>query len=119
MASLRRRELTYINRCAILLTPKLPYIAWANSLDTTGPRFDDTAFDKDGPAVFLIPSVDYLDDAQGFIHANFNVFFEHWLDSWCTDQSCWPHPRTWQMFQEWFDWHVHSVVMDAADAPLG
>ena len=67
MASLRRRELTYINRCAILLTPKLPYIAWANSLDTTGPRFDDTAFDKDGPAVFLIPSVDYLDDAQGFI----------------------------------------------------
>jgi hypothetical protein len=102
----------------MLFTPKLPYVAWANSLDTTGPRFDDTAFDTDGPAVFLIPSLDDLDDAQAFIHANFHVFFEHWLHAWCTDASRWPSPRTWPTFQAWFDWHVHSMVMDAADAPL-
>jgi hypothetical protein len=118
MDALRRRELTSINRWAMQCTPKLPYIAWANNLDTTGPRFDDTAFDTDGPAVFLIPNFDDFDDAQAFMHANFNVFFEHWLHAWCTDASRWPSPRTWQMFQAWFDWRVHSFVLDAADAPL-
>jgi hypothetical protein len=114
----RRRGLLLLNRCAIVLTPKAPYVAWANSLDTTGVRCDDTVFANDRPAVFLIPALDHFDRARDFIYINFHAFFESWLTSWCTDQSRWPHPRTWQMFQEWFEWHVHSMVLDAADEPL-
>jgi hypothetical protein len=37
-----------LNRCAILLTPKQPYVEWADSLDADGPRFSETE-ELEGP----------------------------------------------------------------------
>ena len=111
--------LPMVNRCAILLTPRAPYIAWANSLDDDGPRYeDDDAAADDSRPIFLGPDVDEPGQAARFVDKNFSLFFEEWLESWCTDESQWPKRRTRKMFREWFDVRIFELVHDTLDRPI-
>ena len=111
--------LPMVNRCAILLTPKAPYIAWANSLDEDGPRYEDLdERDTDSRSIYLGPDVEEPGDAARFIDRNFSVFFEEWLESWSLDENQWPKRRTRKMFREWFDVRVFEIVHDTIDRPL-
>jgi len=112
-----RDEATWLNRSAILITPKAPYVAWANSC-FAGPRYDD-AEDGEAPPVFLGPDTQVSnDEVKAFVDDNFDLFFEHWLASWCTDQASWPAQRTLGMFHEWFEVRIASMVIDTVRAPL-
>lgn len=106
-----------VNRCAIVLTARVPFIQWANGLDPEGPRYEECWVD-DGPPIYLGPDADSLDDVMRFIRKNFDLFFEEQLDGWCTDPTLWPQARTYRMFTEWFAVRVHTVVIDTVDAPL-
>ena len=45
--------------------------------------------------------------------------FEAMLEGWVTDEACWPRNRTFEMFQEWFEIQMTSVVEDLdPDEPL-
>ena len=107
----------FLNRCAITLTPKAPYIAWANSLDSEGGRYEDGP-DDEGEPVFLGPEVEQVDDARAFVLANFDFFFETYLEMWWLDAADRPESRTAEMFQEWFDVTISSMVEDVMDEPL-
>lgn len=108
-----------VNRCAILLSPKAPYIAWANSLDTDGPRFEDVDDPADDPRqVFLGPDVEAPGEAAKYVEKHFDMFFEEWLESWCTDPDLWPQNRTRKMFREWFEVRIFELVHDTVEAPL-
>ncbi len=107
----------FLNRCAIVLTPKAPYITWADSLDDHGPRYADMP-DDEGEPVFLGPDCDTIADVHTFVLKNFDYFFEHYLEQWCTDESLWPQRRTRKLFRAWFDVRIHSMVEDVVDAPL-
>jgi hypothetical protein len=109
-------EPTWLNRSAIIITPKAPYIAWANSFDD-GPRYEE-ADDEEGPPVFLGPGTDTVAEVDRFVERHFDLFFEHWLNDWCTDPSLWPQRRTRKMFHEWFDVRIASMVIDTVRAPL-
>ena len=110
-------EPTWLNRSAILITPKAPYVAWANSFPD-GPRFDDPD-DDEAPTVFLGPDTETTnDEVRAFVDENFDLFFEHWLDSWSTDPASWPPNRTVSMFHEWFEVRIASMVIDTVRAPL-
>jgi hypothetical protein len=108
-------EPTWLNRSAIILTPKEPYAAWASSV------FDEpyeTVSDAEGPTVFLGPDADTIDEVAAFVEANFDIFFEHWLFDWCTDPKRWPQNRTLAMFREWFTVRISSMVVDTVREPL-
>jgi hypothetical protein len=109
-------EATWLNRSAIIVTPKAPYVAWANSF-ADGPRFD-ADHDEEGPPVFLGPDMDTNAEVGEFVDEHFDLFFEHWLDAWCTDPALWPKGRTLKMFHEWFDVRISSMVIDTVRAPL-
>jgi hypothetical protein len=111
--------LPMINRCAILLTPKAPYVSWANSLDDDGPRFEELDDPTDDPRqIFLGPDVDAPGAAAKYVEKHFNMFFEEWLECWCTDPALWPQRRTRKMFHEWFDVRIFELVHDTVEAPL-
>ena len=111
--------LPMVNRCAILLTPKQPYRDWANSIDTDGPRFEDTEdYENDTRPLFLGPDVEDPGDAARFVDKNFSLFFEAWLEDWCTDESLWLRRRTRKMFREWFDVSMFEIVYDTIAHPL-
>ena len=105
-----------LNRTAIILIPKQPYVDWANSLDDDGPRFEISEA-NDQLTVFLGPDLDSVDEIDAFVTENFDFFFAHWLFGWSTDPSQWPKRRTRRMFRDWFDVRIHSMVEDAVDAP--
>jgi len=48
------------------------------------------------------------------------AIFEAMLEGWVTDESLWPTNRTQQMFQEWFEIQMSSMVQDLdCYTPLG
>jgi hypothetical protein len=107
----------FLNRSAIVLEPRRPYIEWANSLDD-GPRYDEVFDEPDAFPVFLGPDQEQIEKVHRFVAKHYNYFFDEWLSQWCTDAALWPRDRTWKMFRLWFKVRIHSVVIDSLDAPL-
>lgn len=110
-------SMQFLNRSAIILRPKQPYIDWANSLDD-GPRYQETMNEPDAFTVFLGPDCDTVDEVQKFVEKHFDAFFDQWLEEWCTDPSLWPKRRTRAMFRDWFDVAIHTMVLDTVDQPF-
>ncbi len=103
-----------INRSAVIVRVKQPFIDWANSLD-------------DGPSANLrthestLMLVDEMEDPAEWPHAEKGLWeriFEYQLSGWHRDPKDWPHPRTLSMFHEWFDIELHLGVYDASDDPM-
>ena len=68
--------------------------------------------------MFLGPECVTNEETKQFVESNFDLFFEHYLEMWCTDESRWPKDRTLQMFRDWFTVRIHSMVLDTVDEPL-
>src|SRR5688572_16640768 len=109
--------LSFVNRSAIILVPRQPYVDWANSLDD-GPRYEHTIDDSEAIPIFLGPGVDEIQEVEEFISKNYDLFFEEWLEYWCTDPTLWPPKRTRKIFREWFTVRIHTMVCDAVELPL-
>lgn len=104
-----------INRSVAILKPNQPFLDWLAEVPDPEPleltlgdlRHDCTAL--------LIPDFDDEADALGYIYASFEELFEMELDAWYNDESLWPADRTLEMFEEWFDIEIHSMVTDMAE----
>ena len=103
-----------INRGTVLVRPKQPFLDWAMSVDEEGaiPAPDDER------TVYLIPT--YHDDieAMDILSRGFEGIFEEELEAWHPEESAWPSPLSWRMFQEWFEVELNSMVVDLCGFPL-
>lgn len=88
-----------------------------NSLEPGGTRYED-GDDDEGEPVFLGPDVEFNEDARKFVLDNFDYFFEFYLEQWWLDEAHWPAPRTREMFLDWFEITISSMVEDVVDGPL-
>lgn len=97
-----------VNRMAIVVMPREPFLAWASSLDATArvhvSRTDFTS-------VYLVNESDPYSPKQ-VIRKHFKMIFAELLNSWHTDESQWPARRTEKLFHEWFDTKVVDLVWD-------
>jgi len=109
--------LNFLNRSAIILEPKQPYVDWANSLDD-GPRYEQAIHDTEAIPIFLGPNVDEESEVESYVAKNYDLFFEEWLEYWCTDPALWPPKRTKKMFREWFTVRIHTMVFDTVELPF-
>ena len=106
-----------INRAALAVTPKQPYVDWANSFcGPDDPKLPLKEFQDDG-TVYLIPET--ADDHEDIevIREVFEDVFCAELAAWWTDEADWPE-ITWKRFNEWFAYDYRSIVMDLAAFPL-
>ena len=103
-----------VNRSALLVTPKEPYIRWAEQLSQEGlsPREDPDR------VVYLVPEVDNPDSAERIIKAAFKAVFEHELWAWHRDEADWPQKRDYKTFLEWFDVEINGLILDLVGYPL-
>lgn len=97
-----------INRSALLLRPKQPFIDWALSLDDSALA----PYPDDEQTVYLVPDCDTDEDHQKVLNKLYSELFERELFDWHTDESAWPQNRTYGMFLDWFDYKFHSVIED-------
>jgi hypothetical protein len=97
-----------LNRGALIVRPKQPYLDWAAGLDDSGVIPDP----NDEQTVYLIPEFESDDEAWDILEDIYAEIFEHELEGWHTNESAWPSNRNFAMFKKWFDIELHSVIED-------
>lgn len=108
-----------INRCAVVIKPKQPFVDWANNLPDRGFQTslqEQLAVER---TVYLIPEIDD-NEVQGKqqIEKIWREIFEEELNDWCTNPEWWPKNITKKMFWEWFNAEIHSIITDFSDKPI-
>ena len=108
-----------LNRCAVIIKPRTPYLKWAKRDDAEG--LAESVFEpmRSNPNTYLVPSWD--DDAgrNAILKNSWSTLFELMLECWVTDEAYWPAPRTRRMFDQWFEVTVSESVEDLVlDEPI-
>lgn len=105
-----------VNRVALIVRPRQPYVDWANGVDDEGVRFD-LAEHCERPEVLLLPEW-AAEDLPGALAKCWEAIFEQRLEGWSTDTRTWPRRRTHAMFSGWFEVELGEPVWDLGDEPL-
>lgn len=105
-----------VNRSALVVRPKEPYIEWAAGLDDEAPREVESM--RDHCSVYLVAPDPRGEQESAPIELYFEWIFEVELGGWHTDPDDWPEPRDLRTFHEWFDVKAQSIVFDLEDTAL-
>jgi hypothetical protein len=105
-------EEDYINRSAIILKPRKPFLDW---LSVQLPD-DDFMKDYEESNIYLID--DEIDDIEKWLKKKFDKFFKMELDAWGDNEEEWPQHRTYKMFKQWFQIDVSNMVYDMEKKPV-
>lgn len=105
-------EFPTINRGIIHITPKQPFFDWINELDPESPLQADTFLERTGYAYrddSYFMNQESLDNLMKKYHKE---IFENELAGMWIDTRDWPKDRSWEVFGEWFEWRIASLVYD-------
>lgn len=102
-----------INRSALVVRPKEPYVRWAAALSEEAP--DLTADLRSHVSVYLVAHDPRGEEESAPIEDYFERIFEQELEAWHLDENDWPRHRTFAMFREWFDVQAESLIVDLGD----
>jgi hypothetical protein len=100
-----------VKRSALVVKAKKPFYDWLLSID---PNDKPEEMTKEGD-VYLLPDYDELKKLENWLKKNFNEIFEDQLNNWYIDEEMWPQHRTFKMFNEWFDYTLHTMVWDTQE----
>ena len=106
-----------LNRSAIVVTPRQPFLEWLHAVDPTSRHITLQELDRD-PAVYLIPECDTDEDVGHVLGELCEEIFVEQLTGWYTDAASWPTDRSFDVFCRWFDYRHHSMLIDLCDEPL-
>ncbi len=96
----------WVNRSALLVTPRRPFIEWVNRCGTTS----FSGGELTAPATAFL--VDEMEDVDQLVQKHWDAMFRHELGRWFPEESRWPTSRTSAMFLQWFDVTCTSTVVD-------
>ena len=108
-------SIEHLDRMALVVRPKQPYVDWANSFDDGGPEYDPSAHSA---SVFLINEVVDVTDIAQVVRKCWRDIFKEQLHAWMRDPGVWPRCRSRKMFLEWFDVQVCEMVFDLGRGPV-
>lgn len=99
-----------VNRSALIIRPKEPYIRWAAGLDEQSRRLAQGL--EETVSVYLLPTYEMNSEIEPLLRRFAKTVFEAELDAWHTDPSDWPKRRGYRELLKWFDVSVESMVVD-------
>ena len=101
-----------LNRSAVVVKPRQPYLEWTRRDDTEG--LAESVFEtlRKGPTIYLLPEYEDPSSQREVLEEFSPVLFEAMLEGWVTDEASWPKNRTLEMFREWFEVQMSSIVED-------
>ncbi len=101
-----------INRAAVILKAKQPFIQWIKESDplNDNPGITEEELINDN-TVYLITTDDF-ENIEQWLSLNFMQLFTSELEEWYTDTSLWPKDRDKNLFDQWFSVEYHSVLID-------
>lgn len=107
-----------LNRAALILRYKQPFVDWINAVDPSPTPHALTLSEVNQEHnVYLVEVEDEggLDEWLGRHHEE---LFEAELVGWYTDPALWPRDRSLEILREWCSFELHTVVVDAGESPL-
>lgn len=105
-----------VNRSAVILKPRQPFVDWANSLPgETKVTLEELRAD---PTVTLLPESERPGAQMQYVQRHCSELFSYQLWSWHTDEAGWPAKRDWRVFQTWFDIETCEEVFDLVEKGL-
>ena len=114
----------YINRSAIVVKYKTPFMEWRNSL-YIGSSLNKVPSDSNNLDSFNQENLVYLleehDDnyhLESLLKQRYISIFQDVLKGWCKDTSRWPDELSWNLFNSFFEINAHSRVKDLESIPL-
>ncbi|WP_299670826.1 hypothetical protein [uncultured Polaribacter sp.] len=105
-------EENYINRDAIILKPKQPFLDWYNGLYPD----DDSSEEVKDPIIYLIDEKN--DDVEKWLKKKFDKFFTMVLGDWHLNKKEWPQRRNYKMFNLWFRVETVEMIYDLEKRPV-
>jgi hypothetical protein len=105
------------NRHVLLLKPKQPFLDWLAAADPAPLPLTLEQVQEDRTA-YLIPEFDETGDAEKWVMKLWRWFFEEEIGGWLTDPDLWPEKMSPQVFKQFFDIEIHSLVFDVSGKPL-
>jgi hypothetical protein len=102
-----------LNRSAITISYKKPFIDWNNKL-TPDMTLDENMLGES--KTYLTNGI--FDDAEKLVKKYFKEIFEIELEGMWTDENDWPQKRTFKLFNEWFNYEVSDLVIDLSNKNL-
>jgi hypothetical protein len=103
-----------LNRSAVAVIPKQPFLDWLNAVDDEG-QLTLAAMQK---TLYLVPDYEDPEDAEKVLRKVCDEIFCRELFSWHTDESVWPRNRSLLVFKQWFDVEHFDLVEDVGRVPI-
>ncbi|MGY0407272.1 MAG: hypothetical protein ACWIPJ_02790, partial [Polaribacter sp.] len=105
-------EENYINRSAIILKPKQPFIDWYSNLN----QEKDFEEDFEETTIYLVDNG--IDDVEKWLKKKFDTFFKMELYEWHENKKEWPQRRNYKMFTLWFRVEISEMIYDLEKKPI-
>ena len=102
-----------INRNAIVVKARKPLLDWVKYIYP-----DDPLTETEEGNIYLIREKESNEEIEKWLKRNFDKIFQNELNDWHTDEKHWPQKRTFKLFQEWFEYEIHSMVLDLEDTRI-
>ncbi|RNL92268.1 hypothetical protein ED312_03655 [Sinomicrobium pectinilyticum] len=103
-------EESYIDRYAVVLKPKQPFLDWVNSF-ITGERVEKI----EEANIYLVD--EDIEDLEKWLKKKYDKLFTMELDEWFSSK-CWPQKRTYKMFRQWFQVDISTMIYDLEKRPI-
>ena len=105
-----------INRTAIVIRPRQPYLDWAAGVDDEAPEHAKGLEKR--VSIYLVAEDPAGKEETAPLEDYYEEIFETELAAWWTDEKDWPENLTLKMFQDWFEVTGESIVTDLEDGPI-
>jgi hypothetical protein len=115
-ASGNPRSMRVLNRSAIIIRARAPYIEWAAGIDSDAAEAALSLRNK--VSIYLVPEDPNEEQETPPVELFFKEIFELELDAWTTDETEWPAIRDFETFCDWFEVIRESIVVDLAHGEL-
>ncbi|MEX2608937.1 MAG: hypothetical protein WEA24_03260 [Gemmatimonadota bacterium] len=109
-------EVWFLNRNLVTVRPRQPFVDWVRKQDPDDLMPEDEI--RNSPGAYLIPDFEVPGECERWVRQHFPTLFEMQLNEWYMNPSMWPRDRSWERFNEWFEWEVIEIVWDLVDGPL-
>jgi hypothetical protein len=105
-----------VNRTAVSIVGKQPYIDWTRKHDADSSKgMLMVARVKPYGTAILLPEFEVEEDVLEWVEDNVSWLFELQLASWTEEESTWPPGRDIRLFREWFRVDIHATVIDEGE----
>lgn len=107
-----------LNRAALILRYKQPFVDWINAADPSPTSHTVTLTTVNEESTVYLVEIDDENELNDWLAVQHSELFEQELNGWYTDPALWPQDRSLTVLREWCSFELHSVVVDTGESPL-